>query len=703
VGSEEEVRWITGKVTDGHRHSLSGVFVELLKDAESSYAMTTTTNTEGNYTFANVPLATTYRVRVILRDGSNATQIHWGTDRRLVSAQTQPFGFPVGQTFVTRNIDFGDASLDSAPIPVDNLDDLAVMFYHSQQVNNFVRSTLGESDFRPVESVWGFSPLSGVYYCPIMSEPNECPQQHMVNIDTSSSQWNDPNCPMNREWHENFHHLMNIVMPTTLVTIINHYEPTADSSGRCEPGEPFVDRNGNGICDFFNHGGFANWHSGDSWAEGWAEFWPAVLWDTLPNYPGPPYGYRVHYEIDNGWISLEQNWQVWDELNSLPREEFAVASLLWDLYDPRDPIDSDNIDLSVDTLWSVISQTTPDNDLTDMRDVYNALWQATLTNEDGTPVTGVDIDDVFIAHGFYADLNSNHQWDPGEEVGWGGRGYRRNTPTVQNAYLKVNVEDEDGNPVQNSSLLVEVHFENSYYDYSYTVGLGDATGNMVYLELPPTRTVVTAELTAIYDGGRSDPYTIENSTYWAEVASSTTGYAEELTFVVRGPIIYLPIIMKHQVSGPDLAVDSLVATSDAVTVTIRNQGNASVTDEFWVDVYFNPTETPSLNHPWDTIADHGVVWGVTTNIEVGDVLTLTTGGDYYFPEYSSPAPLPVGADVYALQRGQQSLRASHVNSQRGGRSATSRRSRPAPLQGGVTAKAVISPFTPPSVPPPRGS
>jgi hypothetical protein len=109
-------------------------------------------------------------------------------------------------------------------------------------------------------------------------------------------------------------------------------------------------------------------------------------------------------------------------------------------------------------------------------------------------------------------------------------------------------------------LLVDVHFDNSYYDYSCTVDLSDATGNMVYFSLPPTRTVTTAELTAIYGVGRSDPYTIENSTYWAEVASSTTGYAEELTFVVRGPRIYFPIILKNYTPGsqpPQPTVETL--------------------------------------------------------------------------------------------------------------------------------------------------
>jgi hypothetical protein len=120
------------------------------------------------------------------------------------------------------------------------------------------------------------------------------------------------------------------------------------------------------------------------------------------------------------------------------------------------------------------------------------------------------------------------------------------------------------------------------------------------------------------------------------------------TVVITINLVHLPLVWKDFVYAPDLVVDSLVATSNAVTVTIRNTGTAAVSDDFWVDVYFNPTETPSLNHPWDTIASHGVVWGVTTTIQVGDVLTLTTGGAYYRADKSSPAPLPVGANVYAL-------------------------------------------------------
>ncbi len=111
---------------------------------------------------------------------------------------------------------------------------------------------------------------------------------------------------------------------------------------------------------------------------------------------------------------------------------------------------------------------------------------------------------------------------------------------------------------------------------------------------------------------------------------------------------YLPIIVSGFVSAPDLMVDDIRATSTGVTVTIRNAGTAAAVDEFWVDVYFNPSQTPGLNQPWDAIASYGAVWGVTQPLAPGESLVLTTGGTYYDPGRSSPLPFPVGVPVYAL-------------------------------------------------------
>jgi hypothetical protein len=114
--------------------------------------------------------------------------------------------------------------------------------------------------------------------------------------------------------------------------------------------------------------------------------------------------------------------------------------------------------------------------------------------------------------------------------------------------------------------------------------------------------------------------------------------------------LHLPIIVKDSLSAPDLVVDSLVATSQAVTVTLKNQGNAPVTDGFWVDVYVDPEPPPTgVNQHWRDLASQGLVWGVTTRIPAnGGTLTLSTNDDtYLYPEYSHfSLPLTPGTPIY---------------------------------------------------------
>jgi len=176
------------------------------------------------------------------------------------------------------------------------------------------------------------------------------------------------------------------------------------------------------------------------------------------------------------------------------------------------------------------------------------------------------------------------------------------------------------------------------------VGTVRAGNTITWTGILANSAAITFTFTAAHTGDYGDVVT--NTAHFSGTAQAGS---DEATFAVKpaGPI-YLPLVCKGFVSAPDLVVEGLVATRSAVTVTIRNQGNAPATDDFWVDVYFNPTETPSVNKPWDTIASHGAAWGVTSDIPAGDVLVLITGGDYYFPEYSSTPPLPVGANVYAL-------------------------------------------------------
>lgn len=126
-----------------------------------------------------------------------------------------------------------------------------------------------------------------------------------------------------------------------------------------------------------------------------------------------------------------------------------------------------------------------------------------------------------------------------------------------------------------------------------------------------------------------------------------------LDFVIRIPgepvKIYLPFIVKKWTLAPDLIVDSLMASSNTITVTVKNIGDAPVTDPFWVDVYLNPNPAPSrVNQHWWELTSQGLVWGVTTPITVGDSLTLTIGDPYYSAFHSRfTGSLATGTPIWA--------------------------------------------------------
>lgn len=134
--------------------------------------------------------------------------------------------------------------------------------------------------------------------------------------------------------------------------------------------------------------------------------------------------------------------------------------------------------------------------------------------------------------------------------------------------------------------------------------------------------------------------------------SSSASYTLGAGFWVtqQGMTLYLPMVMRGFADLPDLVIDSITANSNTVQVVIRNAGKKTVTDDFWVDVSFNPsTRPPRINQPWKTIASRGVVWGVTRSLAPGETLSLVNNAsdEFYFgPPESSAPPLPVGAEVW---------------------------------------------------------
>lgn len=127
--------------------------------------------------------------------------------------------------------------------------------------------------------------------------------------------------------------------------------------------------------------------------------------------------------------------------------------------------------------------------------------------------------------------------------------------------------------------------------------------------------------------------------------------------------LYLPLIMRNYTPptiAPDLVVSDIIATSNQVQVVIRNDGNASATNAFWVDAYINPHTVPTaVNQIWENMGDEGLVWGIDGDILPilpGQVFTLTVqgtvtqtiGDEYFWAEYSHVSwTLPEGTSVYA--------------------------------------------------------
>jgi len=527
---------VVGQIFDGHGNTLRNASVSLWKDGVR--VAETATNADGRYTLSGIEPQTgaQYRARVTLRQGSEANpvfQIRYATHSPyygpVVYLQTPPLTFDTGSMFTSLIADFdftfnqddyennlGEASARS------RLDDLATMYYHMQQVTSFIAGDLGVTTMRSL-NVNAYAPsniTSSAYYDRVGSA---------IFFSEAFSGYQNGSRPMNREWHETFHALME----DTLGTPPRVPYPTPD----CPPDQPV------------NHGGWQNCSTADSWAEGWAEFWSAVLWDRL-GWPLPEL-YRIGNSQLYAAISLEYDWQAWDrgceQVWCPSREEFAVASLLWDLYDPVDqggiPIVDDYVEVPRDELWRILGQNPAA--LNDMKDVYDALKAVQVGNGYHGGICGLnDLDMIFVRHGFYFDANyagsGPHSYDCGEEIGRAAdnaRPGRRNAPIVE-AVLDMHVtsavsggqaaSQPGTTPITLTVSMVVTDVPSLSYSYTWVVDapLDPAQAFKMYIEPPPTRTPVLMSISAQGPGSLNvNPFVMTNTEYWDRVSRTPPGTA----------------------------------------------------------------------------------------------------------------------------------------------------------------------------------
>jgi uncharacterized repeat protein (TIGR01451 family) len=191
-----------------------------------------------------------------------------------------------------------------------------------------------------------------------------------------------------------------------------------------------------------------------------------------------------------------------------------------------------------------------------------------------------------------------------------------------------------------------------------------ALGSLTHLSATVDTGTNVAYAWALGDGttkpGNPISYTYPSTGTYTAIVTATNSVSQltatTTVKVIERYRIYLPLVMRNYVAAPDMIVESLVAASNAVTVTIKNDGDAPVenlfANEFWIDVYIDPDTPPTgVNQTWQHVGDQGLVWGVTQDalpIAPGDVLTLTLDSPYYFPDEGAVTwPLASGTPIYA--------------------------------------------------------
>ncbi len=186
--------------------------------------------------------------------------------------------------------------------------------------------------------------------------------------------------------------------------------------------------------------------------------------------------------------------------------------------------------------------------------------------------------------------------------------------------------------------------------------LGELLRDKTFI-LEPDESITTLELGLIISKTIDFTETIVSQATWVSSITSGPSTTAGATVTAR-PVrqTWLPMILKDYRSAPDLVIDSLIATTNSVTITFSNQGDVPVNDAFWLDVYFNPRKVPGLNEPCDdTIAEACVVWGIEQNanhpinllIQPGETRTLTLANAFFGFKGSHSPPYPVGVNVYA--------------------------------------------------------
>ena len=410
---------------------------------------------DGRYTFYNAPIENGLTLSATLQSYETRQpifQVVRGQPGQPAVAASRAVNLGGASPRVTVTVDLPfDAILTPATgIPAADLDDLGVIYYHTHQASDMMRPLFPKLDyFLPVDIV-GYATQVGVFWKGAFSNGSNAGTDPYISIEAAngSSLISDGGRPDNREWHEFGHHVM------------------ADTFANLMPADPAPCHTLPLPTDSCNHGGYDNVSTTDSWTEGWAEFFSLVVARDSAKESRPEL-----YKVGGMPFNLESNRLAWDEYRTstgpVRFEEWAVASLLWDIVDPVDAGDftllkddkryADCVEVAFTTFWK--DMFTPEVFLTspvapkdyehifDIKTLYDVLRSRSVGQGHSREGPLADLDELFVAHGFFADVNGNGAYDSGETIGLAGdstRPNRRDFPILPGSFVAVDGLLPDG-------------------------------------------------------------------------------------------------------------------------------------------------------------------------------------------------------------------------------------------------------------------
>jgi len=586
--------------TPGSGLPLIGVPVRLIRDGKI-LRETTTHAPDGRYVLTNVPITDSVVISVTLEHAARVPstfRVMYGQAAGpLAYVATQPFTITAVANPLPRDINFSDNPEVTTDPGINrvHLDDLGRIYYHTHQAWQLA-DRLGQAlNFQLPVDIIAYSARNGAFWEGPTTSGASIGVDPYVNLGVAVSDIADGNRPDNREWHEFGHHVM------------------ADTLNNLFPDNPAD----------VNHNGYTNPSTTDSWTEGFAEFHSMMVSREIAATPRPEL-YRWFGWEDN----LESNYLAWTthanppdpHPNAVQNEELAVAGLLLDLVDPIDADDAtelastlgvtltyaDCIEVKLADLWadlkvdytgvvtsSAVAQGQGFGYLFDVKHLYDVLKYRRIGTADSRGNGLSDLDELFIAHGFFTDVNpQNHGFDVGEAAGQASdaaRPNRRARPPLTGSYIAFQAEDaETGAPIDVQDFTVEVRFAWPYEHYGYSFQANSAqTPGRLFFHGPDPQYEATTYITAWGPGARSvstEPLVVTNASYWEQMASAPTDFFQEHTFEMEKPLTaYLPAVLSG--SSGQLAQG---ATSSASTRTQARTGRACVPGGE------PPTKTPTV-------------------------------------------------------------------------------------------------------------